>query len=86
MSAVFTVEFINAQIATLKQLLEANAAARISAQGTQSYTLETGQTRQSVMKAQLASLADERSRLLYELGEWDRMLCGSGALHGVPGF
>jgi hypothetical protein len=86
MSAVFTVDFINEQITALKALLAANTQARIAAQGTQSYTLETGQTRQSVMKAQLASLADERAKLLSELSDWERLLCGGGAVRGVPGW
>ena len=86
MSAVFTVEFINEQIASLKAMLAANAQARIEAQGVQSYTLDSGQTRQSVMTAQLATLADERARLLNELSEWERMICRSGSVRGVPGW
>lgn len=86
MSAVFTAEFINQQIADLKALLAANTAARIAAQGTQSYTLETGQTRQSVMKAQLATLATERNRLLGELQDWESLLCGTRVMRGVPGW
>jgi hypothetical protein len=85
MSGVFTVDFINEQIASLKALLAANTVARTAAQSTQSYTLETGQTRQSVMKAQLATLATERAQLLNELSEWERKLCPR-AVRGVPGW
>lgn len=86
MSAVFTVEFINEQIVNLKALLAANVTARAAAQSTQSYTLETGQTRQSVMKAQLATLANERAQILNELSEWEGRLCRNRTLHGVPGW
>ena len=86
MSAVFTVDFINEQIASLKAMLAANAVARIAAQGTQSYTLETGQTRQSVMKARLAELAGERKLLLGELQDWESLLCGTRVMRGVPGW
>lgn len=86
MSAVFTREFIEEQIANLKALLAKNTAARITAQGTQSYSIDTGQTRHSVMKAQLATLANERSLILSELSDWERLLCGRGSVRGVPGW
>lgn len=86
MSAVFTVAFINEQIANLKTLLAANVAASAAAQGTQSYSIETGQTRQSVMKAQLVNLTQQRQAILNELEIWEGLLCGTGVLRGTAAW
>ena len=66
--------------------LAANSSARVKALAAQSYTLETGQTRQSVTKAALAQLDAQRAQILNELSEWERKLCRSGVLRGVPGW
>lgn len=86
MSAVFTAEFINEQIANLKTQLAANIAASASTQGAQSYSLETGQTRQSVTRAPLVNLLQQRQAILNELEIWEGLLCGTGVLRGTPAW
>jgi len=86
MSAVFTAEFINEQIVSLKAQLVANATARAKAQESQSYSLDTGQTRISAFRAQLATLGNERASILNELRYWENQLCGTGTIVGRPGW
>lgn len=50
----------------------------------QSYTLDTGQTRQVVTKANLTELKNARMSLLNEVATLEARICGSGVTHGVP--
>ena len=75
------------RIATVKALIDAYDAALL-ALGTgavQQYSLDTGQTRQTVTKANMATLRDTRDGLLDEpVGLQAR--CGGGGSRVVPGW
>lgn len=85
--SAFTKEEIEAQIAALKtQLTEVTAAISAAMQNYQ-YSLDTGQTRQSVMKQQLSQLQNQRKAILDEIEYWNSMLCelngGAGGARGA---
>lgn len=73
--SAFTKEEIEAQIASLKTLLSETVTAISAAMKTQQYSLDTGQTRQSVMKQQLAQLKNQRQAILDEIQYWQSLLC-----------
>lgn len=74
------------RIAIVKALiLKYDAAIDALAGGVQQYSLNTGQTTQSVTKANLTSLRDMRSSLLNELATLEARVCGAG-VHIVPNF
>jgi hypothetical protein len=54
--------------------------------GAQMYSLDTGQTRQSVTKANLASLIASRESLEAEIVNLHNRLCGGAAIVARPGF
>lgn len=71
--------FIEEQIADTKALIRAYGAALLAFANTntQSYQIDTGQTRQLVTRAQLGSLQLTRSRLMGELATLEaRAGCG----------
>ena len=71
--------------ATVRALSAAITAFAIS--NIQNYQLDTGQTRQMVTRASLATLRDTRAELLNEIAVLEvRLGCGSGSTHVVPGF
>lgn len=80
--------FWSDQLAAAKTAVTAyNAAILALATGAiQSYTLETGQTRQVVTKANLTELRRARDSLLNEVATLESRLCGSGSSHIVPNF
>jgi hypothetical protein len=53
----------------------------------QNYQLDSGQTRQMVTRASLATLRDTRAELMNEIAMLEiRLGCASGSTHVVPGF
>ncbi len=54
--------------------------------GAQSYTLNTGQTQQTVTKGNVASLRDTLKWLESRLANLQADACGGAATHVVPGF
>jgi len=73
--SAFTKEEIEAQIATLKTQLGEVSTAISAAMKNQQYSLDTGQTRQSVMKQQLAQLKNQRKAIIDEIDYWQSLLC-----------
>lgn len=81
-----TSEYLLEQITKVKALIAAYDSAILAlATGSQSYQLDTGQTRQMVVKANLASLRDTRSELFNELSTLDARLCG-GVTRVIPSW
>lgn len=86
MTNVFTEAEIQARIAVLKaELLEADAAISKCLEA-QQYTLDTGQTRSSVLRVQLSQLRAHRAALLAELQELQDMLTGTASYVARPGW
>jgi len=79
--------FWEEQLAAAKAAVAAYNAAilALATNAIQSYTLETGQTRQVVTKANLTELRNVRSALLNEVASLEARLCGAGT-HVIPGF
>jgi hypothetical protein len=75
------------RIATVKAIIAKydDALLQFSTSAIQEYTLDTGQTRQTVTKANIASLRDTRSELLNELASLEARVCGRG-VRVIPGF
>jgi hypothetical protein len=75
------------RIAKTKALITAHEDAILAlSTGAQSYTLNTGQTQQTVLKANVASLRDTLKWLESRLADLQADDCGGGATHVVPGF
>lgn len=84
--SVFDRAFVEERIATLKdQILEADASIS-AAMKTLTFSLDTGQTRQSVTRQQITSLKSTRASLIAELAYWQGQLNGTGATRVIPGF
>jgi hypothetical protein len=76
-----------ARITKTKELILAYEEAILAlSTGAQSYTLNTGQTQQTVMKGNLASLRDTLKWLETRLANLQADACGGGATHVTPGF
>jgi hypothetical protein len=73
--SAFTKEEIEAQIAALKTQLTEVSAAISATLKSQQYSLDTGQTRQSVMRAQLSQQQNTRKAILDEIAYWQSLLC-----------
>lgn len=73
--SAFTKEEIEAQIASLKTLLAETVAAISAAMKTQQTSLDTGQTRQSIMRQQLSQLKNQRRAIIDEIQYWQSLLC-----------
>ena len=84
--SVFDRAYIEERIEAIKaQVVEADTA--ISAAMTSlTYSLDTGQTRQSVTRQQISSLRTTRDSLIAELAYWQGQLSGTGATRVIPGF
>ena len=85
--SLFTEEYLEARVEATKTAIEATEAAiaALSA-GAQMYTLDTGQTRQVVQKADLSTLRNTLLGLLNLLAWYETQLCGTGAARVIPGF
>lgn len=79
--------WLDAQIEKTKLLIIAYDDALLSlAGGAQSYMLDTGQTRQTVTKADIGRLQSGLFFLENRLSTLDARRCGSGTFYGRPGF
>jgi hypothetical protein len=76
--------------AHLAELREDLAAVRVAIRalltGAQSYTLNTGQTQQTVTKANLASLVAFRRDLMGEIAQLEASCTGGSSIRVIPGF
>lgn len=72
---------IKARIAAYEQ-----AALDLASGAIESYTLDTGQSRQTVKKFDLMALNDLIDGLYNQCAVLETRLNGNGTLHGVPGF
>ena len=86
MASAFEKSFIESQIAELKGQLAANSEATRAALSAQGYALDSGQTRQSVTRAQLSSLRQQRIAILDELQYWQSQLGEGGTTRVTPGW
>lgn len=79
--------WIQERIAATKLAILAYEAAILAlASGVQSYSLDTGQTRQTVTKQQLGSMRLQLIDLENRLQSLENKLAGGGALYVRPGF
>lgn len=83
---MYTPEDLRTKIDATKAMIEAYEAAILAlASGAQMYSLDTGQTRQTVQRAQLASLNRTLALLEQRLATLCRLLSGTG-VYARPGF
>ena len=54
--------------------------------GVQQYTLDTGQTRQTVTKLDIDNLQKALDSMMNQLATWQARLNGSGVIHVRPGY
>lgn len=86
MASSISTDWLEERIAKTKALIEAYEDAILAlSSGAQSYTLDTGQTRQTVTKAQLSQLSTTLDRLEGRLQRLIDMRCGAGT-YVRPGF
>lgn len=79
--------WIEARITKTKALIVAYEDAILAiASGEQSYSLDTGQTRQTVTRANVASMQSILEQLENRLSTLQLRLCGKGVTHVIPGF
>jgi hypothetical protein len=79
--------FIQARIdATKQQIIAYEDAALALAAGVQSYTLDTGQTRQTVTKLDLNAIQKTIDMLYNRCATLEARLNGSGTLTAVPSW
>lgn len=80
--------FLEQQLAAVEAMITAYGAALLAfASGTvQSYTLDTGQTRQTVTKANLSEIRRLRAELMNERAVLRAQLGYGGHTYVVPGF
>lgn len=80
-------DFIQARInATKNQIVAYEDAATALSSGVQSYTLDTGQTRQTVTKLDLSNIQNTLDSLYNRYATLEARLNGSGVLTGKPGW
>jgi hypothetical protein len=88
MSGLGIDDVLRAQVEAIKaQIVAYNGAIlAFAAGGIQSYTLESGQTRQQVTRADLSRIQGAIDSLMNQLTTLEARLCGSGATHYVPSW
>lgn len=87
MSTPYSNEWLEERITATAALIEAyeTAILALSSGSAQSYTLDTGQTRQTVTRQQVGELKNTLAHLDTRLQGYYTRRYG-GATHGVPGF
>lgn len=82
------VAWIQARIDATKALIIAyeDAILALSAGGIYSYTLDTGQTKQTVTKQQLSQIKATLDGLENRLQYWQHRLCGGSSLYARPAW
>lgn len=85
---IFTDAFWTEQVTAIKaQITKLNSTiSDLSCGAIISYTLDTGQSRQTVTKVSIEILYAERRRLMNELACLDARINGSGSSYGAAGF
>ena len=80
--------FIQARIAAIKLRIVAyeDAALALGTDGIQSYTLDTGQSKQTVTKLDLVNLQATIDSLMNQLVVYEARLTGNGVVIARPGF
>ena len=87
MSEVLSNDYLDARIARTKTIIIAyEDALEAIAGGAQQYSLDTGQTRQTVTKANVASLRLALDSAENRLAVLDARRFGNGSFYGRPGF
>lgn len=86
MASLFDTAFIQARIDELKAELTTIVTSIASAQTASQYSIDTGQTRQSVSRQSLGQLQNRRNAILSELAYWDALLNNGVATRIVPGW
>ena len=88
MTDAFTTAEIAARIAALKVQLLATDNAITAVLSGQHYSLDTGQSRQTVTRANLTELRNLRAELYTQITEWTALYDGGtdGMQHVIPGF
>ena len=84
MASPFTSTEISARITALKAELVAVDTDITNASEIQQYTVDTGQTRISAMRAQVSQLESRRERILSQIYWWQQQLDGSGSAYFKP--
>jgi len=85
MASVITTEWLEARIAAKQVAIVAYEAAILAlASGAQTYSLDTGQTRQTVTKANLTEMRKTLAELNAELEALDRQVNGATPTYGRP--
>lgn len=81
-------DFLKEQVEGIKAKIVAYQAASLGlASGAiSSYELESGQTRQKVTQANIATLENAISSLMNQLTTLEARLCGTGAVHYEPSW
>lgn len=79
---------IDAEIASLKAQLAENTAALAKARTAQQQSMDTGQTRVSVMRQQITQLQGDRRSILEQIDHWCALksTATSGAHNARPGW
>ena len=80
--------FIQARIAAIKLAVVAyeDASLALATGGVQSYTLDTGQSKQPVTKLDLVNIQSTIDGLMNQLAVYEARLTGNGVLIARPGF
>lgn len=85
--SVITTEWLEARVtATQTTIVAIEGAIDALMTGAQSYTLDTGQTRQVVTKANLTELRNSLAYYENRLATLEQRLCKSARIIGRPGF
>jgi hypothetical protein len=81
-------EWLEARISKTKELIEAHedALLALTVGGVQQYSLNTGQTQQTVTKTNIGSLRAAIGMLENRLKQLEGDLCGTGVVRVIPGF
>lgn len=87
MSAVTDNAWLDVRIARTKTIIEKlEDAIEAIALGAQQYSLDTGQTRQTVTKANIASVKNTLDMMERRLASLEARRCRTGTFYARPGF
>jgi len=87
MATVITTEWVEARIVATQAAIVAYEAAILAlSTGAQSYSLDTGQTRQNVTKANLTELRKTLEWLNSQLAQYDAQISGGAVFIAKPAW
>lgn len=83
-----TADFLQQRITSIQAQIVAyeNAIIALASGGIQSYTIDTGQSRQTVTKLDLKNLNDVLNSLMNQLAIYEARLTGNGTVIGRPAW